>query len=245
MPNIHSDDYGYKIYSDKKIIQLIKNKRIKSVSVLSTMVGQSSLKALKKQAGNNNHLHIGLHLNLIEGKSNSGKDFVPSLLSGKGNFYFLPVFLIRLFLKTINKDHLKREIEQQIDKLQKSGLTVNFIDSHQHVHALSPVAEILDEIVKEKKIKNIRTYNNIRTYTFIAKCKFLLLKLASVTSYYLEYGKLGLPSSWRGGHNIQYSIMSWEGGRLDFSKITNKSLILVTHPFLPFDTNKSYISFLI
>ena len=205
------------------------------------MVQDGSIKMLYKQSSKYPDIQIGLHLNLIEKKSLDGKQYIPSLVNKKGFLFPLPIFLILNTLKRINPDHIRREIEKQIDFLTENGLKVSFIDSHQHTHAFSPVAEIVTQVASEKGIPQIRTYNRIRTFTLIAKIKYRLLKLAAYFSHYITYGKLDLPVTWKGNGKTQYSIMSCEGGGLDVLKLKSDSLVLVTHPYLPFDSNKSYI----
>src|SRR3989344_7935397 len=146
MITIHSDDYGYKKYTDKKIVQLVKNDRIKRISVLLNMADKDSLKALKKVANKKLGIKIGLHLNLVEGRSMTGKQYISSLVNQKGTFFPLWKVVTLLSLGKIDKQHIAREVTRQITLLKKAGYKVSFINSHQHLHALSPVAEIVTEI---------------------------------------------------------------------------------------------------
>ena len=240
MITLHSDDFGYKSYSDKKIIQLVRKDRIKSLSVLINMCEKKSLKSLVRLVRSKQNIKIGLHLNLIEGKSLDQKAYIPSLVNRRGSFYQLKEFVMRLFLGMINPHHIEREIKRQLRMLKNYGLKVSFIDSHQHLHAISPIAEIVNRMAQQEKIKIVRSYRNIKTYTLMAKIKFLALKSAATVSYYLQYHRVGLPVSWNGDSRQSYSFMSWESHNFDISRVKDKKLVFVTHPFLPFDTNKSY-----
>lgn len=242
MITLHSDDFGYKKYSDKKIIQLLKQNRIKSVSVLVNMAQNRSLIRLKKIADSNKSLKIGLHLNLLEGKSTNHYAFIPSIVYGRGNFYPLKKLIIKLALKIINTDHLEREIKSQINVLKNKGFRISFIDSHQHLHAVSPIAEIVSKIAEAEKIKVIRSYKNIKTYTLIAKLKYLFLKIGAFLSYLICYGKFGLPSSWNMKVSDSYAFMSWESNNFDISRVKDKKMVFVAHPFLRFDSNTSYMA---
>ena len=241
MITIHSDDFGYKSYSDKKIVQLLRKDRIKSVSVLINMCNSNSLKSLIRLVQSKPEIKIGLHLNLIEGKSIEGKEYVPTLVSGRGNLFPLKKFIVRLALRMISPSHIEREMRSQVKALKKTGLKISFIDSHQHLHAISPVSEIVDKISKEENIKIVRSYKTVRTYTLIAKLKYLFLKSAASFSYILLYGKLGLPVCWITKNEKSYSFMSWESNRFDANAVKDKSLVFVAHPYLPFDTNLSYM----
>lgn len=245
MITIHSDDFGYKTYSDKKIIQLLRKDRIKSVSVLINMCDTNSLKSLVKLVKNKPEIKVGLHLNLVESKSLESREYIPTLVNGRNNLLPLKNFIFKLFLHLINPDHIEREIKSQIKAFRKAGLKVSFIDSHQHLHAITPVAEIVEKIAKIEDIKVIRSYKSIKTYTLIAKIKYLILKSAAYLSYLIYFGKWGLPASWFTHDSQIYSFMSWEGSSFDISGVKDKRLVFVTHPFLPFDTNKSYTWYLI
>ena len=240
MNTIHSDDFGYKTYSDKKIIQLLRKGRIKSVSVLVNMCDKGSLKALVKLVENKPDIKVGLHLNLVEGKSLESHEYIPSVINGRNNLIPLKKFVPLLFLRQINPAHVEREVRSQINALKKTGLKVSFIDSHQHLHALSPISEIVARIADEESIRTIRSYRSVKTYTLIAKLKYLFLKTAAFLSYYLYFGSRGLPASWKDRNQESYSFMSWEGSRFDIAQVKDKKLVFVTHPFLPFDSNKSY-----
>lgn len=244
MLSIHSDDFGYKYYTDKKVIHLVKRGKIQSLSVISNMVDKKNLSALAIIA-KEKHLNIGLHLNLIEGKSMDKKEYIPTLVNKRGEFYPLALFMVKLFLGLIDRKHIEREITKQIEFIKNAGVKVKFINSHQHIHALSPVAEIVAEIAQKQKIKVVSSYKKIRTYTLVARIKHLILKIAAMSSYLIIHHQRGLPVSWNTKSEDSFSFMSWEGARLDISQLKEKNLVLVTHPFLPFDTNRSYMWFLI
>ena len=241
MITIHSDDYGYKMYSDKKIIRLLRLGKIRSVSVLINLTNKQRLKTLADLVRQKSHIRVGLHLNLVEGKSSEGRKYIPTLVDNRGYFYPLKKLLPKILAKTVDPFHLEREIKKQIKLVKEAGLKVSFIDSHQHLHALSPVAELVEKVSKEEKVPQIRLYGRIQTFTLIAKAKLQLLKALSYLSYYLQYHKSGLPSSWQKNSEESYAFMSWEGNGFDVSKVKDKSLVFVTHPYLPFDTNKSYM----
>lgn len=220
-------------------------KRVNSISVISNMVSDESIKEIFKILEKNPNLKMGLHTNLIEGKCLSGKEYVPTLVNNRHQLFRLPVLLLKLLFGLVDRDQIKREIEKQIDHLLQKGLKISFIDSHQHLHAFSPIAEIITDVAKQKNIQTVRNYNAVKTFTLIAKIKYQLLKLAALATHIICYGKFGLPVTWNGNQKLQYSFMSWESGQLDISKISGRSLVFVTHPYLPFDSNRSYIPFLI
>lgn len=245
MITIHSDDFGYKNYTDNKIIRLISNGALKSVSIISNLVDTKNLKLLENTAKNQSGVKLGLHINLTEGKSLNDNRYIPSLVQGKNRLYALPKFFLKILFRLIDENHIEREINGQIDNLEKRGIRVSILDSHEHVHALSPIAEIVEKIASERGINTIRSYKNVKNHTLIARLKYNFLKIMSLISHIIYKGKFDLPSSWKVNSRQIYSYMSWEGYDYDLSKNNDKALTLVTHPYLPFDSNKSYMWYLV
>lgn len=228
---LEADDFGLNSRADRKILKLLSGEKISAVSVLANLITSVSLKDLRGVSG------TALHINLVEGKSMVNlRPFSP-----------LPFFVLKLFFKKIDTASLKDEIEAQLAFLTKNGLSINSLNSHQHVHALSPIAEVVEKIAKENGL-TVRNYSSVQTFTASANLKYFFLKIVAFLSYFIAYGKLGLPASWRRlGHPERSEgsvIMSWEGKNLDVSALQDKNLKLVIHPGLGYDTNLSYLKLL-
>lgn len=241
MITIHSDDFGYKNYTDKKVVQLLRKGRINSVSVLANMVDRNSIRLLKNALAVNKKAQVGIHINFTDGKSIYENPFIPSLVDKRNDFYRLPKFLIRLFLGMVDVNHMEKEAIRQIQYLKQQGIKVRFLDSHNHIHAVSPIAEMFDRICRTERIKQIRSYKRVKNFTLIAKLKNLVLKLGAYVFNLRFNGKLELPAPWKKENGEKLSFMSWEGDSFDVASLKEKNLVVVAHPYLPFDSNKSYI----
>ena len=182
------------------------------------MIRGKSLSTLNQLAKKHSHAHIGLHFNLVEGRSIHKRSLIPSLVRKGGHFYPFWVFVILLFSSYIKRHHIERELSEQYNFLVKQGLRIDTIDSHQHIHALSPVSEIVTEFARKHSIQVIRSYKNIAAFTWSAKIKLFTLKISAIISYYLAYKQLGLPESWRIPSSYRISFLNWEGETPDLSK---------------------------
>ncbi len=82
---------------------------------------------------------------------------VGSLLADKENFYarWKP-FLAAYILGRINVRHLEDEIEAQFRKALACGLTITRVDSHQHLHLLPGILDILIRMCRKYNVKYIR-----------------------------------------------------------------------------------------
>ena len=99
------------------------------------------------------NLSVGVHLNIIEGKSLTE---VPMLTDADGIFNNGYAAMI---LKSYNKEFLKQieqEFRAQIEKII-SKTTVDHIDSHVHTHAIPNIFKIVVKLAKEYNIPYVRT----------------------------------------------------------------------------------------
>jgi predicted glycoside hydrolase/deacetylase ChbG (UPF0249 family) len=226
------DDFGYKKSSDNLLIKLNQKGYIHHICVLPNFDTRSVLKLKTSR------VPISLHLNLIEGRPLSPPSQIETLVDTQGIFYPFPLFFFRLIFHMIKKEHLEKEIENQMLFFKRDKILIHEVTSHQHTHALSPIAEIVGEQMKKYGISRMRTYGSIQTYTLKAYITYLLLRcIASITA--LSFMQKWLPLSWQKTAHTA-SIMSWESSSLD---ITQKKVDeIICHPGLPYDSNRSYES---
>lgn len=244
MIKLYSDDFGYSTKADKGIIRLIRRGKLFGVSILSTMVSASSVRQLKRTLQKKNNLLLGVHINLIEGKPILNYIKIKSLLNGEGEFFPLVLFILKLLFQKVDKAQIKSEIEGQLTLLKNQGLKVKALDSHQHTHALSPIAEIVVDAAYNYDIPYIRSFNSIKTYSLKARITYIILKLLAFVSYIVAYKKIGLPATWRLKQKFDWTVMSWEGKTLDVKNVKTNHSAFVIHPYLPYDTNRSYLPFI-
>ena len=241
---LYSDDFGYNKTIDKAILKLIRRNKLFGASVLSTMVTNKSIRWLAHALSRRRGFILGLHINLVEGTSAEHFLKINSLVDRDGKFFPLIVFVAKLFLGQISKSQIKAEIEAQLVYLKNKGLKIKMLDSHQHTHSISPVAEIVVDLARKYEIPYIRSFNSIQNYSFKAKLTYAFIKLAAFISYFVAYKKFGMPASWRSKKEFNWTVMSWESNTFDIDEEKRKKSAFVIHPYLPFDSNKSYRGFI-
>ena len=107
-------------------------------------------------------LNIGVHLNIMEGKSLTN---VPLLCDKNG---FFNNGYINLILKSKQKEFInqtEQEFRAQIEKAMKY-CKIKHIDSHVHVHAIPEIFNLTLKLAQEYGIKNIRTQKEIPYIVF-------------------------------------------------------------------------------
>lgn len=232
MINLYVDDFGYNQQADRGILRLIKDGKLFGVSVLSTLANSSSLSELSSTLKKSRKVILGLHVNLLEQKRTQNR-WLPYIY-----------FIFKLFFGRIEKQKIRSAIKNQLAILLKFGMKVKFFDTHQHTHALSPIAEIVQEIALKEGIAYIRSYRSIKTYSLKAKVTHLILKMLALISFFMAYKKIGMPASWKINQEFDWTVMSWEDETVNISSIKNKKAAFIIHPYLPFDTNRSYLRYI-
>ena len=168
----HADDFGRSKIISKNIYLCIKKKIINSLSI---MIGFDET-YFKKIKGNNN-LNIRLHINLTEKYKNC------SLIE---NYSFVKLFLIRFYPNfSYHKKIIIKEVEYQIIFFKKKfNLKKIQIDSHEHIHVIPWINEILVNMKKKHNIVELR--NPIERYYYIKINNFINTKfLSNMVKFYL------------------------------------------------------------
>lgn len=128
---------------------------LKSTSLAAN--GEAFDNAVKEIIPQCPNLGVGIHLNIIEGKSLCSD--VATLTDEKGCFNNS---YIQLLIKSYNPketeflSEVEREFRRQIEKVM-SKVHVTHIDSHVHVHSIPKIFEIVCRLAKEYGIKQVRT----------------------------------------------------------------------------------------
>ncbi len=203
----HIDDFGLTKSISNNLIFLLKKKpnSIKTISIIVNTNKKVNLFA-KKILKINNKISIYLHLNLVDGKPLSKK--LTKIVNTKGFFKnsFLKLLLIRFnpFFK-IYKLEIKKEIENQIKVYLKLLKNINYknpnqiyLDSHQHLHMLPWVFDLILELSKKYNIIFIRstsepfilsdTTNIFKVWFYKNLLKFIILR----TFNYINLKKIKL-----------------------------------------------------
>tara|TARA_S200000501_G_C20776040_1_gene722729 strand:+ start:317 stop:1141 length:825 start_codon:yes stop_codon:yes gene_type:complete len=174
----HADDFGRSKLISKNIYKCIKFGIVNSISV---MVGfnENYFDKIKKDR----YLNIRLHLNLTENYKKS---------SLNENYSFLKLMLLRFTPNFMgHKENIKKEIESQIIYFKKKfNLKIIQIDSHEHIHVIPWINDIIVELKKKYNVVELREpiekYYLVKFIDIIKAAylmniiKFLLIKFLSI-----------------------------------------------------------------
>ena len=144
---IIADDLGLHPSINEGIFFLLKNNHIHGASVMVN--GEAFEDAVSKIIEMNLQSQIGIHIVLVEEKSLTGTQFPKNHKT----------FFIKYILGLIKKNDIKKEIDAQVKKYISSGIRPQFLNSHQHLHLLPGIMNMVIETAKENGIKYIRLVN--------------------------------------------------------------------------------------
>jgi predicted glycoside hydrolase/deacetylase ChbG (UPF0249 family) len=95
-------------------------------------------------------LDVGAHLTLVGERPLSDPARIPSLVGPDGRLHSkYPAFAARYALGRIRADDLKTELRAQVERLLATGLRVVHLNSHQHLHMLPRVFDVVAELARE------------------------------------------------------------------------------------------------
>jgi predicted glycoside hydrolase/deacetylase ChbG (UPF0249 family) len=140
-----ADDFGLSPAIGVAIRRLIDLGRVSATSCLVTSPHwPGEAERLRSVAGS---VDIGLHLNLTFGRPLAA---MPNLAPA-GRFPPLSRLIVRALARRLDEDEIAAELERQIDRFAaECGRLPDFLDGHQHVHALPVIRRAVVRVMARR-----------------------------------------------------------------------------------------------
>jgi len=140
---VNADDFGLSHSVNEAVIRA---HREGILTTASLMVNEAASAGAVKLAKENPTLGVGLHLALTHGKSALRQAEIPSLVDSRGEFStHAPTAGLRYFCSARCRADLRKEIPAQFDKFRATGLPMDHVNGHLHLHLHPVVLGILLE----------------------------------------------------------------------------------------------------
>ncbi|MDD3236850.1 MAG: ChbG/HpnK family deacetylase [Candidatus Gastranaerophilales bacterium] len=147
----NSDDFGYSTAFNQGIKKGFQAGVLSSTCILANGDAfENAVEIVKNEIPN---IGLGIHLNIIEGKSLTD---CPLLTDPNGIFNNSYGKMIKMSYNEKYMQQVESELRAQIEKI-KSQLNVDHINSHVHTHAIPNMFRLTTKLANEYEIKNIRT----------------------------------------------------------------------------------------
>src|SRR6185503_5640756 len=138
---VNADDFGLSAGANHAIIRAHREGILTSASL---MVNEPGFDEAVELARENSRLGVGLHLTFLCGHSTLPPDRIPGLVNERGEFSSNPVQLgFQYFFQRDLREQLRAEMLAQFEKFRATGLPLDHVDSHHHLHAHPTIFRIL------------------------------------------------------------------------------------------------------
>jgi predicted glycoside hydrolase/deacetylase ChbG (UPF0249 family) len=105
-------------------------------------------------------LDVGAHLTLVGERPLSDPVRIPTLVGADGRLHSkYPAFAARYALGRLRAADLETELRAQVERLLATGLRVVHLNSHQHLHLLPRVLDVVLKLAREHGIPVVRVPN--------------------------------------------------------------------------------------
>jgi len=174
---VTGDDFGLAPQVNAAIIEA---HRSGILTAASLMVGEKYWQEAAEAAKEHPSLKVGLHLTLVEGTPVLDPRRIPDLVDGSGKF---PADLVRagfrFFFRSGIRSQLEDEIRAQFERFCGTGLKLDHVDAHNHMHLHPTVLRIIVKAGKEYGVKGVRLPNEPPFISWKASGKSLGPRLCS------------------------------------------------------------------
>lgn len=151
---VNADDFGRSRSINEAVIRAHREGVLTSASL---MVNESSCAEAVELAKQNPKLGVGLHLTLLMGRSALPPREIPGLVNAQGEFSNDPVKVgFQYFFGRGLREQLRKEIHAQFDRFRATGLPLDHVNGHLHIHLHPTVFGILSEDAEALGIQRMR-----------------------------------------------------------------------------------------
>ena len=153
---LNVDDFGMSTSVNKAVLEGYSYGMLKSASLIAN--GEAFDDAIYNIIPKCYDLGVGIHLNITSGYSLSNR--LEFITDKSGKFCYSFAEILKKAYSKHNEEFLKEietEFRLQIEKI-KSKTEVTHIDSHNHIHSIPIIFEIVCKLAKEYGITQIRTH---------------------------------------------------------------------------------------
>ena len=127
------------------------------LSTASLMVGAEATADAVERARRNPALRVGLHVVLIEGRPVLAPERVPDLVDQNGEFYRdLVASGLRFFFRPTVRRQLGAEIMAQFEAFQTTGLRLDHVNAHKHLHLHPTVLGLIVRLGRKFGLRAVR-----------------------------------------------------------------------------------------
>ena len=151
---VNADDFGLSSSVNEAVIRA---HREGILTTASLMVNEPGFEEAVKLAKENPRLGVGLHLTLLMGHAAMPPEKIPGLVNARGEFSDSPVGAgMGYFFKRGLRGQLRAEIHAQFGRFHATGLPLDHVNGHLHLHLHPVIFKILMDDAEPLRIRHLR-----------------------------------------------------------------------------------------
>lgn len=151
---VNADDFGRSQAINEAVIQAHERGILTTASM---MVNEPAFEQAVSLARSHPRLGVGLHLSLLCGRAALDPSEIPGLANASGGFTENPVAAgMRYFFLPHLREQLRKEIRAQFARFKESGLPLDHVNGHLHMHLHPTVFRILQDEIAAFRFNRMR-----------------------------------------------------------------------------------------
>lgn len=151
---VNADDFGRSRSINQAVIRAHREGILTTASLMVNEPDCAEAVALAKE---NPRLGVGLHLTLLMGRSALPPEKIPGLVNDRGEFSNHPVGVgMNYFFRRSLREQLRAEIHAQFERFRATGLPLDHVNGHLHLHLHPVVFRILMDDARALGIRHLR-----------------------------------------------------------------------------------------
>ena len=151
---VNADDFGRSASINQAVIRA---HREGVLTTASLMVNEPAREEAVALARANPRLGVGLHLTLLCGRAALSRAAIPGLADSEGKFSEHPAGAgFRYYFRRELRGQLRAEIHAQFERFRATGLPLDHVNGHLHMHLHPTVFDILMEDAAQLGIERLR-----------------------------------------------------------------------------------------
>lgn len=151
---INADDFGRHELINRAVAQAVEKGCLRSATL---MPGGCAFEDAVRIGREHPSLGVGIHFTLANGSPVLPPEEIPSLVTEKGVFYNdYMAFLKRYLLGKVRMEEIRSELSAQLGKMERTGLALTHVDSHQHLHHVPGILDVVLALAGSAGIRALR-----------------------------------------------------------------------------------------
>lgn len=151
---VNADDFGRSHSINDAVIRAHREGVLTTASLMVNEPDCAEAVALAKETPN---LGVGLHLTLLMGRSALSPEKIPGLVNKQNEFSNNPVAVgMKYFFQRDLREQLRAEIHEQFARFRQTGLPLDHVNGHLHMHLHPVVFKILMQDAEQLGIRHFR-----------------------------------------------------------------------------------------